>query len=303
MGIIAGFLRKWVLGRLLKRNPLVFVLLWVVNRLRRSHRTAREIPLSSLRARGRVGADFLDRNGFADAAASPEGQLEDLDALAADADGARDDAFDPDAVDRGVRRFYEHTAVHTFVYRVRWGRGFRLGARIASRITRRIEQLALPGTRTDWRRLHSRFVPVDLPEDPRDDVRGWVRTDEDGTCVFLALYGTHAADDGDGAPGERYVNIAVPLPGCTLSTVLRARNLDGGGMLRRERPDGGIELTTAGGGDTGLYLRLPALAVRLPVSQRFRVWSTSSNEGGELRASHEMWLFGLQFLTVEYRIG
>ncbi|GAB6879117.1 hypothetical protein JCM17823_13910 [Halorubrum gandharaense] len=319
MGAIRRFLRIWVVGKLLKRNPVVFAVATVVGLIRRGRRLAREVPLSTLRSRGRVGADFFERRGLVDdSAPTPDGELADLDAFARSreepATDAAADGFDPARVDDEVRRFCEQTADYTFAYRVRWGRGFRLGARLVDPLTTRIEQLNLPGKATGWRRLHSRFVALGLPDDPRDGVRGWVRTDEEGACVFLATYGTHVAgaDDpeaaGGGPAGERLVNVAVPLPFCTLSTVLRARNFEKGdaGLLGRGGVPGGLEWTTAGPGHPGLYLRFPFLPLRLPVSQRFRVWpapADAAEEGNDpLRATHEMWLFGLKFLKVEYRM-
>lgn len=325
MGVIRRFFRTWVVGKLLKRNPVVFALATAVGLLRRGRRLAREVPLSTLRSRGRVGADFFERRGLVDdspGTPAPAGELVDLDAFARPqsepATDAAADGFDPDDVDDEVHHFCEHTADYDFTYRVRWGRGFRLGARLVAPLTSRIEQLNLPGKGTGWRRLRSRFVALALPDDPRDDVRGWVRTDEDGACVFLATYGTHVAgaddpdDTGDGPAGERLVNVAVPLPFCTLSTVLRARNFEKGdaGLLGRGGVPGGLEWTTAGPGHPGLYLRFPLLPVRLPVSQRFRVWpapadaaDAAGNTDDLLRATHEMWLFGLKFLKVEYRMA
>lgn len=339
MGIVGRFVRTWIVGRLLKRNPIVLVLLWLVNRVRRGLRTAREVPLSTLRARGRVGANFLERRGLVDdRAPPPNGEIDDLDAFARSSGGPsdEDDGFDPASVDERVRDFSERTAAYRLAYRVRWGRGFRLGARLAARVTSRIEQLNLPGRSVGWRRLHSRFVAVDLPDDPRDDVRGWVRTDDDGDCVFLALYGSHTHDtDGHGS-AERFVNIAVPLPGCTLSTVLRPRNVGPSEMDSAERSrlgrvirpvsrftarldrfasgpvsrDGaesesvgdGIEWTTAGGGHPGLYLRLPGTAYRLPIGQRFLVAPAGPDDSAKLRAVHEMRVVGVRFLRIDYRM-
>ncbi|WP_418281478.1 hypothetical protein [Halorubrum sp. DTA98] len=330
MGTVRKFVRTWIVGRMLLRNPVAFVAIWLVNRLRRGHRTASEVPLSTLRARGRVGADFLDRRGLVDEnAPQPTGEIDDLDAFArsnaepsdrgsdgSDGSDGAGDGFDPAAVDDRVREFCEHTAAYRLVYRVRWGRGFRLGARLASRLTSRIEQLNLPGTDVGWRRLHSRFVAVDLPDDTRDGVRGWVRTADCGDCVFLALYGTYEHDPDEVDRGERFVNVAVPLPGCTLSTVLRPRNVArpdrgpfgrlakrfGRGVGSEDVTGGGIEWTTAGGGHPGLYLRFPWVAFRLPVSQRFRVLPAGPDDSGQLHATHEMWLFGIRFLRIDYRM-
>ncbi len=195
--------------------------------------------------------------------------------------------FDPATIHPAVRRFYEHTADYDLSYCVRWHRGFRLGAALAARLTSRIEQLNLPGP---WESatgtLTSRIVAIDADDDPRDGARAWIRTDESGTAVFVAIYASHLRN------GSRYVNIAAPLPWSNLSTVLSVRPLD--------RGDGpaGIELTTkTATSDEGLYFVTLLGAIALPLQQTFRVWV--DDEDG-IRARHEMWVFGTRFLTVDY---
>ncbi len=240
-------------------------------------RRARDVPLSPLVARGRVGSDYLQRHDVT-TGKPKSGEMDDM------ADYARND-FDPEAVHPAVRRFYEHTADYDLSYRVRWHRGFRLGASLAVRLMRRIEQLNLPGPAdSGTRTLSSRIVGVGADDDPRDGARAWIRTDESGTAVFVAIYASHVRD------GTRYVNISAPLPWSNLSTVLHVRHLDCDG-------DGGLELTTkTDTGDEGLYLVTPLGAVALPMAQTFRV----RPDGDGIRARHEMWLFGQQFLTIEY---
>lgn len=59
-------------------------------------------------------------------------------------------------------------------------------------------------------------------------------------------------------------------------------------------------------GDPGLSLRTPLGAFGLPDGQAFTVWrewdEESASKGAGLRATHEMWLLGWPFLTVEYAI-
>ncbi|WP_435157725.1 hypothetical protein [Haladaptatus sp. DFWS20] len=194
--------------------------------------------------------------------------------------------FDPEEVHPNVRRFYEHTAEYDLAYRVRWHRGFRFGASLVLRLMKRIEQLNLPGpTESTTGTLSSRIVAVSPDDDPRDGARAWIRTNESGTAVFVAIYANHVRD------GTRYVNIAVPLPWSNLSTVLNVRHLDIGGESN------GLELTTkTESGDEGLYFVTPLGSLPLPMNQRFRVWP----DGDGIEARHEMWLFGNRFLTIEY---
>lgn len=262
--------------------------------LARSLRGARNVPLSPLIGGRRVGPDYPEREGITDGT-EPAGEMDDMAAY------ARAD-FDPDSLHPEVRAFYERTSEYRMRYRARWHRGFRLGAAAASRVTTRLEQLNLPGPGGVPKELDSRFAGLDPDADPRDGARMWVRTDpESGEGVFVAAYASH-----DGASGK-LVNIAVPLPGSNLSTVLKPEELDCG------HPEGAaIELTTEGEG--GLYLAVPPLAFALPMAQRFRVYSADAPEapdvpefawgesGTALVATHEMWVLGIPFLTVEYAI-
>jgi hypothetical protein len=275
-------------------------LLGIVRVLRRAVASAADVPLSPATAGWRVGADYLERRGVL-GECEVGGEIDDLSAFARS-------GFDPEVVAPVVRDFYERTADHRLAYGVRWHRPFRVGAALAARLTSRIEQLNLPGPgESGVERLESRFTPVAPGVDPREGARAWVRTREDGTAVFVAIYAHHDCD------GVRYVNIAVPLLGGNLSTVLRPENL----------ADGGLELTTLHGGaerDEGLYLATPLGAVELPLDQRFRVRpadglraDSSSADAANVDSSadafdgdasvvatHEMWAFGRQFLTIRY---
>lgn len=280
---------------------------------RRAKKRAEGTPLSPVTADWYVGPDFVEREGLT-TGEEPAGEVADVGHFAGE-------AFDPDRLHPEVRRFYERTADYEMRYRAQWHRPFRTGAAVASRFTSRIEQLNLPGPGDDsWHRLESQFLDVDesrglssanqispssgdiaepgsvaidddTVEPAREDVRAWVRTDpETGDAVFVALYATHHRD------GDGFVNISVPIPGGGVDTVLRPENLAIKGNDRT-----GIRLATEAAGDPGLYLRTPLGPVEVPGGQSFEVWPA---EGGEiaLRATHEMWLRGAAFLTVEYEI-
>lgn len=267
-----------------------FVLAGLVRALVRAASRASDVPLSPVTAGWRVGADYLERRGLLDEG-EVGGEMDDLSAFTRP-------GFDPEAVAPAVRDFYERTADHELAYEVGWHRPFRSGAALAARLTSRLEQLNLPGPgESGVERLESRFEPVAADPDPRADARAWVRTREEGTAVFVAIYAHHDREE------IRYVNIAVPLPRGNLSTVLRPENL----------ADGGLELTTLDGeaeGDEGLYLATPVGSVALPLDQRFRVWPADSSDPSAptdlsrgratVVATHEMWLFGRQFLIIRY---
>jgi hypothetical protein len=269
--------------------------------LARARKRAGDVPLSPITADRHVGPNFVEREGLTTGEA-PAGEVDDMAHFAGE-------TFDPDRLHPEVRRFYERTADYEMRYRARWHRPFRTGAALANRLTSRIEQLNLPGPGDEsWHRLESRFLGIaepgsvsvdDDPADPaREDVRAWVRTDpETGEAVFVALYATHHRD------GDGYVNIAVPVPGGSVDTVLRPEHLELDGF--GDENDGartGIRLTTDPAGDPGLFLRTPVGPLRVPGGQRFEVWPADGGDEPTLRATHEMWLFGRTFLTVEYEI-
>ncbi|NHN41998.1 hypothetical protein G9C85_10205 [Halorubellus sp. JP-L1] len=290
-----------------------------------------DVPLARVRAPGRVGGTFHERSGLA---GDPvRGEMDDLDAYARE-------EFDTTQVAAGVRRFYERTSEYRTTVGAEWHRPFRTGAALAAPLTSRVEQLNLPGPREPDR---VRVVRNDLyaldadaarrggrVDDRVEDARLWVRTDVDtGEAVFVAVYGSHVHDD------RRYVNVAVPLPDATLSTVLEPTAL-----ALRGRDDVGIDLTTRIGLTTrapdhpGLYWSTRRADWRLPMHQRFRVWPADATprddgptvdreralagiagdggDGGEgdadadggrgdaVVATHEMWLYGRRFLTVRY---
>jgi hypothetical protein len=277
--------RRGTAGRVLAGAAALAGVGYAARRLAGSRVT--DVPLSPLTADGRVGGDWVARTGIG-TGEHPVGEMDDMGAFA-HAD------FDPGPVDRDVRAFYERTSEYQLSLTAEWHRPFRTGAWLASPLTGGMEQLNLPAPGDDRTvRPRSAFEHIDPALDPRDGARMWVRTDADtGAGVFVAAYGSHVAD------GERYVNIAVPLPGCNLSTVLSLRNLD----------DGAVELTTEASGDPGLYLVTLWGAFELPMAQRFRVWPADSARGPTdvqrtpetaIVATHEMWLCGRRFLTVRY---
>ncbi|ESP87677.1 hypothetical protein [Candidatus Halobonum tyrrellensis] len=276
--------------------------------LARARRAAAAVPLSPLSAGGRVGADWPERAGVVTDEA-PAGEMDDLTEFARP-------GFDPDRVAPAVRAFYERTGDYRMAYRARWHAPFRSGAALVSPLTSFLGQLNLPG-RGGGGRLRSRFAAVTADADPREGARAWVRTRPDGTAVFVAAYAHHESG------GERFVNVAVPLPGGNLSTVLRVDHLDADGDAsdaeRGETGGTGVRLHTDGD-DPGLYLVTPLGAFALPVDQAFRVWpagatgaysvdapdvsrlsdAAAGTDAGVV-ADHRMWLFGRRFLTVTYR--
>ena len=134
-------------------------------------------------------------------------------------------------------------------------------------------------------RISSRIFKLCDSLDGRTNVRAWVRTyAETKRPVYVAAYSTH--NDGS----QTYMNIAFPLPWGNLASILRMELL----------PAGGVLLTTRGDGDQGIYFANRVLPVRLPLQETIRVWR--SERESSLLARHELRLFGLRYLTLDYRI-
>jgi hypothetical protein len=95
------------------------------------------------------------------------------------------------------------------------------------------------------------------------------------------------------------MNIAFPLPGGHLSSVLR--------MVPR---GAGVSVSTRLGGDCGIWLTVLGVPIRLPLSETIDVWTVDDPAApAELRAwatglttiaRHDLWLFGIHYLTLEY---
>ncbi|MFB6117396.1 hypothetical protein [Halosegnis sp.] len=250
--------------------------------------SARGVPLSPLHGDARIGPEWPDRHNLRGAAV--DGEMESLDAYARP-------GFDPNGVDPVVRALYEQTADFEMTLDATWHRPFRLGARLAARVTARIEQLALPAPGDTPKEVESDLAALAghaAAADPRDGPRLWVRTDRaSGSGVFVAVYGSHLRD------GERLVNVAVPLPGCSLATVLRVEHAGDGLALTTDCPDGGLYLHTKHGG------------FRLPAGQRFRVAPASDPTAPappdsvdpqtvDVLAVQRIRLCGLPLVTVRY---
>ncbi|GAA4262277.1 hypothetical protein [Dactylosporangium darangshiense] len=117
------------------------------------------------------------------------------------------------------------------------------------------------------------------------------RCTDSGEPIYVGIYTTYRRE------GRGYVSVGFPLPQANFTATLAPRQRDGGGLA----------LTSRGGdGQTGHYLsyidadsrNLSTLAVH-GFSEELDVYV----EDGRLRADHAFSVFGLPFLTLEYRIS
>jgi hypothetical protein len=234
-------------------------------------------PFSRLRGTGKIGADWFERAGVCSGRPA-KGLVDDLDELTGP-------GFDPGAVDDRIRAFYEHT--DDFELRVvpDWAWWIRPGARLWAAIARRLDQTQFPlRAERDDDALASHIVGLDARADGRELPRGWVRTFADGRAMYVAAYSTHRSEN------RAYMNIAFPMPGANLASILAPRNTDGGGLV--------LDTSTAAGSHCGIWLVFRWGALRLPMREDITV----ELDDGVVVARHVLRLLGVRYLTFDYRI-
>jgi hypothetical protein len=270
------------------------------------------LPFSRLAARWRVGPGFFHDADAVDPSPThpPTGLVDDLEAYRCDRPGR---GFDPACVHPDVRAFYERTASFRLFVVPDWRPGFRLGARMFRWFMGSVDQLGLPRDPLADEQMQSRILPIRDERDGRGGVRAWVRTyrlpdGRNGPVVYAAAYSVHRT------AGVPYMNIAFPLPGGNMTSILRMDPWPDpaadGLALTTLPPDGSAgEL-----GDQGVYFANRWLPVRLPFDETITVGTparaaalgidgrAAPRGAGEatVLARHDMWLFGVRFLSLSY---
>lgn len=243
---------------------------------------------SRLRARGGVFADFFVRSGAVDPGRAAHGLMDSFDDF-------RGDDFDPTRVSPAIKHFYEHTDAYRLDVVPTWQRGFVLGGRLFHALARRVGQLRLPVDDTRVRPIESRIVALKEGVDGRPAPRGWVRTYADGAreVIYVAAYANHTEG------GRRWMNIAFPLPLCNMTSLLRLAHREGGGIAITTLPARSDASQDQEDGDGGVYIASRFGHARLPLDETIDVWDEAD---GTLRATHDMWLFGVHYLHLAYRM-
>jgi len=271
----------------------------------RGRAAPRGVPFSRLRgAWGEaVGARFFQRVGAVDNGRTT-GLMDNLD------DYRRDD-LDTAAVSPAVREFYEQTRAWELVVVPVWQPGWGLAGRLWKALAARMGQLNLPvETGGVARRVTTRIQSLRGDLDGRDRPRGWVRSyinpsGEEAEALYVAAYSSHLRDT------LRYMNIAFPLPGANLTSVLRLDGRAPGGLALSSRP----APRATRDGDQGIYLVTRLGALRLPLDEVIEVWDATADptwptrhpvpagvdpEGVRVLALHDMWCLGLHYLRLVY---
>jgi hypothetical protein len=232
----------------------------------------------------RALADVLDGTYHADAA--DVGIVAALDELAGP-------DFDPDAVDRRVREFYEHTTRFRLDIVPEWRRWVRPGYLLyRTALARPLGQASVPmNQREALRGIRSRIDTITVDRDDVIAVRGWIRSFADNDePIYVGIYTTYRHG------GRGYVSVGFPLPQSSFTATLEPR----------PRPGGGLVLTSRSQLDhPGHYLTYIEPATRALTTLAVHGFAEQLDvyvEGDELRAEHAFWVFGLPFLTLHYRI-
>lgn len=183
-----------------------------------------------------------------------------------------------------IKHFYEHTTEYRLFASVKWHRWFKPLAMIYRFFSRRILQINLPLSRKQVE-MTGDIVSVKEHMDGRPQPRAWVRKVKGEVC-FVALYSWHKKGD------RTYMNIGLPLPFSTMTGILEL-NPDGRSLELSSRKK---RTSTA---DTGTYLSTKSKQFSLPIDEEFFVEQVGE---GTLKARHEMRIFFVPFLTIEYKI-
>jgi hypothetical protein len=228
---------------------------------------------------GRLGGDYVED-------AADVGIVSSLDELAGP-------QFDPAVVDPRVREFYERTTRFTLDIVPRWRLWVRPGYLLyRTLLARPLGQANLPmNQRETLRGVRSRIDTISHSGDGVVGIRGWIRSYADtDEPIYVGIYTTYRHD------GRGYVSVGFPLPQANFTATLAPYPRAGGGLILTSRSDlahPGHYLTFIDPDTRDLTaLAVPGFAERLAVYV----------EGGELRAEHAFWVFGLPFLTLHYRL-
>jgi hypothetical protein len=200
--------------------------------------------------------------------------------------------FDPAGIDPLVREFYEHTTRFALDIVPEWRTWVRPGYLVyRTLLARPLGQANVPMSQREVQRGVRSRIDTITGVDSTVAVRGWIRsladTDEP---IYVGIYTTYRHGD------RGYVSVGFPLPQASFTATLVPSAREGGGLVLDSRseldqpghyltyidPQTG-ELTTAA--VRGLGARLDVHAV-----------------GGEVRAEHAFWVFGIPFLVLRYRM-
>lgn len=240
-----------------------------------------------------IGGSFFDRwaerKGLhVEREVGPRGLLPDFDQLAGP-------SFDPAMVHPDVRKFYEETSDYELEAWSEWCGAFRpFGWLLARIFSRRLQQLNVP------------LRPLDTSEGTSSEVLHLVGPDGE---VAMAAWVRHLGRSGDVLYAGSYSIVRVPGYANPCIRVVFPLPHGNANVLMKPSVDADGALTVLSKGRTygepGFYFTVHRSEDRMWVRyvrtmrESIRVYPTTD---GEVRADHIMWLFGLVFLRLHYRL-
>jgi len=248
------------------------------------------IPFSRLRGGRFVGRWFFRSQGLVDEGApAPRGLVDTLDVFAREGvDGLH--PLRPGEVHPLVAAFYEETSRFRIDVTAEWALPASLFAPLWRLVARSLGQLELPTDPIGDRGMDGELVALRDEPDGRTDVRGWVRVHR-GTDrpVFVAAYSHHRHG------GVGYANIAMPILGGNLTSILRVDPGTLGGLVYTTRRTRGFA------GDEGIFFVTPLGPLRMPMQETVIIGPAAGREG-ELAAHHEIRVLGMVALRLHYHL-
>ncbi|ENQ3079305.1 YndJ family protein [Bacillus cereus] len=234
-------------------------------------------PMSRIKGKMKIGENILLENSLIE-----EKEYKGLINKVIDFDSKQ---FNTENVSPCIIDFYENTKKYELKATIHWSRWFWPFAFLYEKISRRVQQIHL-GMGNRLERMEGAILAIKDEKDGRNDVRAWVRKNELNETIFVALYSQHEYND------EIYMNIALPLPYANMTGILKLRN-DKNNLIITSR------LRNSARGDEGIYLHNRYFTMRLPLAETFTIREKAT---ATLTAHHQMWLFGVKFLEIDYEI-
>ncbi|EOO16485.1 YndJ family protein [Bacillus cereus] len=233
--------------------------------------------MSRLRGNATVGEAFLHNRNLIDS--------KEYKGLVDKMNDFHSEAFDAKKIPLSIIRFYENTKEYELQSHIKWTRWFHPVAFCYEKISKRVGQIHL-GMGGKWETMHGSIIGIIDEKDGRENVRAWLRKNEAGETIFVALYSKHTYKK------DTYMNIALPLPYSNMTGILKLCNDDNALIITSK-------LRENGRGDEGIYLYTRFFTIRLPLAETFII-KESANQ--MLTAHHRMWIFGVKFLEIDYGI-
>ncbi len=163
-------------------------------------------PMSRLRGEATVGEAFLHNRNVIDS--------KEYKGLVDKMNDFHSGIFDRAKIPVSIIRFYENTTEYELQSHIKWTRWFHPFAFCYEKMSKRVGQIHL-GMGGKWETMHGSIIGIMDEKDGRENVRAWLRKNEAGASIFVALYSKHTYKN------ETYMNIALPLPYSNMAEVLK----------------------------------------------------------------------------------